>query len=305
MREAISPVLQVSKGSTFFSDATFRSATFDGFANFLFANFHKDVSFASSTFEKEVAFRNTTFTGTVGFVTVQFEGNTSYTECSFHTRGTATMAGIRFTDAIFSKSTSFRECHFVHSYPEFTNTDLYPVTDFSADEKFWPEGISTPEKEARDSCGIIRNLLAKKGLTEDQHFFFRREMLFTSHHEEPLRRFPYQVYRYLSDYGHSIARPLIGLAFIWTFGFVCFWGYFSGCCVPAPSTVIDRPIGSAIGLSFSNLFPLFGFNRLYFGAEFMKFLPASLKALSSVQTVVSLPFLFFLGLGLRQRFRLR
>ncbi|WP_254682844.1 hypothetical protein [Phaeobacter inhibens] len=56
-------------------------------------------------------------------------------------------------------------------------------------------------------------------------------------------------------------------------------------------------MGAAIGLSVSNLFPLFGFGRLYFGAEFMQSLPAVLKTLSGLQTVVSLPLLFSSALG--------
>ncbi|MVO16055.1 hypothetical protein GO984_09545 [Rhodobacteraceae bacterium CY05] len=129
-------------------------------------------------------------------------------------------------------------------------------------------------------------------------------MYFASRHEEPLRRLPYQVYRYFSDYGHSIARPVIGLTIIWAFGFACFWGYLASCCVPSPTEIIDHPMGTAMALSFSNLFPLFGFGRTFL-SEVLNDLPTSLSVLSGVQTIFSLPLLFFLGLGLRQRFRLR
>ncbi len=59
-----------------------------------------------------------------------------------------------------------------------------------------------------------------------------------------------------------------------------------------------------MALSFSNLFPLFGFGRTFLLEE-LKALPAVLQFFSGFQTVASLPLLFFLGLGLRQRFRLR
>ncbi|UWR59569.1 hypothetical protein [Phaeobacter inhibens] len=119
------------------------------------------------------------------------------------------------------------------------------------------------------------------------------------------QRLPYLLFGLFSEYGYSILRPTLWLLGVWAFGFAAFWGYLSGCCVPAPDGVIERPMGAAMGLSVSNLFPLFGFGRLYFGVEFMQSLPAVLKTLSGLQTVVSLPLLFFLGLGLRQRFRLR
>jgi hypothetical protein len=304
--------------AVFKGDIGFRSATFVNLTKFVFAKFHGDATFASSIFEKEAIFRKTVFCNRADFPRVQFKGITDFAESEFHAKGTERRPGIRFTDAIFSKSTSFRKCLFAHSYPEFTNSDIYPVTDFSADEKFWPSGITTPKKEARESCGIIRNLLAKKGLAEDQHFFFRREMMFTSHHETFIRRIPYQVYRCLSDYGDSIARPLYGITFVWIVGFVSLWAYFAGCqyfclegisahlpyCMLPPTLKPEWDGWTAAGLSFSNLFPLFGFGRVFFN-EVLEALPPALKFVSGFQTVISLPLFFLLGLGLRQRFRLR
>jgi hypothetical protein len=61
----------------------------------------------------------------------------------------------------------------------------------------------------------------------------------------------------------------------------------------------------AVALSFVNLFPLFGLQRLWFSQAYFDALNPWLKALGGVETVLSLPLLFFLGLGLRTRFRLR
>jgi uncharacterized protein YjbI with pentapeptide repeats len=305
------------EGAVFKGDIVFRSATFVNLTKFILADFHGDATFASSIFEKETIFRMTVFCNRADFTGVQFKGITDFSESKFHTKGTELLSGIRFTDAIFSKSTSFRQCLFAHSYPEFTNSDIYPVTDFSAEKKFWPSGITSPKKDARESCGIIRNLLAKKGLAEDQHFFFRREMMFTSHHETFLRRIPYQVYRCLSDYGDSIARPLLWILGVWILGFALLWGYFAGCqylCleyISVQSPYFMRPPTpkpewnglTAAGLSFSNLFPLYGFGGVFF-KEVLETLPPALKFVSGFQTVISLPLLFLLGLGLRQRFRL-
>jgi uncharacterized protein YjbI with pentapeptide repeats len=302
-------------GAVFKGDTGFKSATFVNKTEFISAQFHGNATFNSSIFEKELTIRNAVFNNRADFPRVQFKGITDFAGSKFHTYGTADKAGIRFTDAIFSKSTSFRQCLFAHSYPEFTNSDIYPVTDFSVDEALWPSGITFPKKEARESCGIIRNLLTKKGLTEDQHFFFRREMMFTSHHEALIRRIPYQIYRCLSDYGHSIARPLLWITGVWIVGWAALWGHFSGLCFEAfsadlrcwtlPPTQKPEWNGlTAAGVSFSNLFPLYGFGRVFF-KEVLETLPPALKFFSGLQTVISLPLLFFLGLGLRQRFRLR
>jgi hypothetical protein len=303
------------EGAVFKGDTGFQSANFVANTNFSLAQFHGNATFVSSIFEKELTIRNALFCSRADFPRVQFKGITDFAESKFHAHGTDDRAGIRFTDAIFSKSTSFRECLFAQSYPEFTNSDIYPVTDFSADEALWPSGITSPKKEARESCGIIRNLLAKKGLTEDQHFFFRREMMFTSHHEALIRRIPYQIYRCLSDYGHSIARPLLWVTGVWIVGWALLWGYFAGLCFEDFSVhlrcwtppLTQKPEWNgltAAGVSFSNLFPLYGFGRVFF-REVLETLPPALKFFSGLQTVISLPLLFFLGLGLRQRFRLR
>jgi uncharacterized protein YjbI with pentapeptide repeats len=306
------------RGADFKGGIGFRSATFVNDADFYRVDFHGDANFASSIFEKEVNFQIAIFHKCADFRKVQFKGITDFSESKFNTHGTDHMAGIQFTDAIFSKSTSFRQCDFAHSYPEFTNSDIYPVTDFSADKALWPSGITSPEKEARESCGIIRNLLAQKGLAEDQHFFFRREMMFTSHHETFIRRIPYQAYKCLSDYGYSIALPLFWITFVWIVGFVSLSAYFAGnqylCfedisahlpCWTLPPTLKPEWDGwTAAGLSFSNLFPLFGFGRVFFN-EVLEALPPVLKFVSGLQTVISLPLFFLLGLGLRQRFRLR
>ncbi|MBR9843651.1 MAG: hypothetical protein GYB25_10845, partial [Rhodobacteraceae bacterium] len=106
----------------------------------------------------------------------------------------------------------------------------------------------------------------------------------------------------VSDYGYSILRPVVGLALWWVlpafvYLFVFVWG----------DVMADRFDVSlkAFGFSFANLFKFFGFQRLYFSAEFGQDLNGWLQFLSALQTIAGFVFLFFLGLGLRQRFRLR
>ncbi|SLN47105.1 hypothetical protein ROA7450_02328 [Roseovarius albus] len=156
-----------------------------------------------------------------------------------------------------------------------------------------------------ESCAIIRHALSKQNLPEDEHFFFRREMEAARQIGTFAQRLPYTFYKQLSNYGHSIEKPANALAFLWLVGVSLFslhfcWGWF------ALVGNIDNPtFNTAMGLSFSNMFPPFGFGRLYFTGEFMRELPPILQVFSAFQTVMSLPLLFFLGLGLRQRFRLK
>ncbi|UWQ43337.1 hypothetical protein K3718_05065 [Leisingera aquaemixtae] len=116
------------------------------------------------------------------------------------------------------------------------------------------------------------------------------------------QRLPYLLFGWFSECGYSIARPFWWLFAIWLLGTFVIAEHF---VTETAKPLLGSDDWTAMALSFSNLFPVFGFGRAYFGAEFLQALPQHLKVLSGLQTVASLPLLFFLGLGLRQRFRLR
>ena len=61
----------------------------------------------------------------------------------------------------------------------------------------------------------------------------------------------------------------------------------------------------AFGLSFANLLPGLGLHKLWFSPTFLEGLNGWLKFIGGIEMLASLFLLFFLGLGLRQRFRLR
>lgn len=275
----------------------FHRCNFRGIAHFDLSSFYSDVSFYGSRFLDRVSFTKVCFLGLVKEACeVNFEG------------------------AQFENSTSFRGAIFFDQYPIISGALLHDKTEFTARLRvketeegdptqshgsfYWPIRTKQDFNISRETCATIRHILAKQGLPEDEHFFFRREMYFAGKIGSIWQRLPYLLFGLFSDYGHSIARPTFWLAGIWAFGLVAFWGYLAGCCVPAPLGVVERPMGTAMGLSFSNLFPLFGFGRTFLAAE-LAGLPAVLKVISGFQTIFSLPLLFFLGLGLRQRFRLR
>lgn len=209
-----------------------------------------------------------------------------------------------FSGATFAKPSNFTSAFFLSAFPDWEGAILHEKFSFTADERNWPVEYINDTVVARESCATIRHILAKQGLPEDEHFFFRREMHFAGRIGSIWQRLPYLLFGLFSEYGYSILRPTLWLLGIWALGFAAFWGYLSGCCVPAPDSVIERPMGAAMALSFSNLFPLFGFGRTFL-SDVLGVLPPVLQFFSGVQTVASLPLLFFLGLGLRQRFRLR
>jgi hypothetical protein len=115
-------------------------------------------------------------------------------------------------------------------------------------------------------------------------------------------RFLYQLFGLLSEFGYSIARPSWALGAAWLVGFLPYHRWLMRTPEAAAET---SPIFTAAGFSFSNLFGFLGFSRLYFSTEFLNALPTLLKVIAARQTVAGVILLFFLGLGLRNRFRLK
>ena len=134
--------------------------------------------------------------------------------------------------------------------------------------------------------------MAAQGLPEAAHFFFRREMTHRSRISRRWERPFYTLYRGV-EYGYGVWQPVVGIIATWALGAGALWcwGCMSG--------------WTAAGLSFSNIFRFFGFQRVHFEPEIINSLPFPLEVMTAVQTVVGFVLLFLLGLGLRNRFRLK
>jgi len=107
-------------------------------------------------------------------------------------------------------------------------------------------------------------------------------------------------YGAISDFGHSMVRPLIGLAGVIT----VFWPLIASFLKNGSNSPSAYPIAEGLGISIGNTLPFLGFVRKMH-PEFYKEAPAWLDAISGAQSVAGIILLFFLGLGLRTRFRLR
>lgn len=283
--------------SSFLKVAGFQNTNFDGNASFLTCDFQELAGFNRTRFNAEAEFNEAAFIKNTDFESATFAGFTHFQEAKFLASDEKERQKLDFIDCNFEKPANFLRACFLSKYPNFTGALLHERCLFSAGSEFWPEAPKQDLTQARSSCGTIRHILGKQGQAEEEHFFYRREMGFASKIGTVLQRLPYILFGALSDYGYSIARPVWCLVALWALGMAAFWGYF----IQADHA---RAFGTAFALSFSNLFPIFGF-RLYFDRSFMEALPLVLRLFSSVQAVLSLPLLFFLGLGLRTRFRLR
>ncbi len=192
----------------------------------------------------------------------------------------------------------------MHDKTTFTAEDkdgdgpFWPVirSGLPIEPRFWTPRSSQFPKDARDSYAVIRHAVAKQGLPEDEHFFYRREMFYAGRYGPWFTQALYRSFGLISAYGHSVERPLAALAAL----LAVFCYYFDG--------KLPDPCPSALGLSTANTLPFFGssFLRTYYrdcGATLGD--TGNLIIASGLQTALSFILLFFLGLGLRQRFRLR
>tara|TARA_R110002167_G_scaffold100794_7_gene262957 strand:+ start:21426 stop:23012 length:1587 start_codon:yes stop_codon:yes gene_type:complete len=300
----------------FESSAYFDDTVFAGRASFIRTTFSQDVrfvltkfslggNFSSATFNDDAVFRNTQFLGPADFPSAQFLGRADFTEAVFESPPSKNVSTVRFEGAVFKKFTSFRHCKFLSDYPDFFGATLYDRTGFTAGDDYWPSARHERCQDAKDSCAIIRHAVAKQSLPEDEHFFFRREMGFAAQIGGVWQRLPYQVFGAVSDFGQSIWRPAVGLLALWAIGGLLYtvsyaWGAFDDGQQP-------REILFGFGLSFANIFKFLGLQRSYFDVDFTQSLNPWLQVMGGVQTVVGflLLLLFFLGLGLRTRFRMR
>ncbi len=115
---------------------------------------------------------------------------------------------------------------------------------------------SVEPEASRDLLAVIRHAIAKQGLPEEEHYFFRREMRFRAKIGTVFDRLPYILYQELSDFGNSIIRPTVGLLALWvTFG-LAYWSDItakvnsrrcylpSGYLLPIFSVSLDSMAGS-------------------------------------------------------------
>lgn len=281
--------------------AIFASCKFEGPADFFRADFQDLVTFNIAQFHESANFASVDFLNTADFEAAIFSGHTHFQDAKFETAAKDSRQRLNFSDCQFERPANFLKAKFKFKYPDFANTIFHDRTAFTAQSDYWPEVAKNDPEQAKSSCAVIRHTLAKQGLPEEEHFFFRKEMGFAGQVGGWWQRLPYRFFGAVSDYGYSIERPLLLLLGLWLGGAFVFLLSFRTCyCIADMQFVLQ-----AMSLSFSNIFNFFGFQRAYIGEEFIKGLSDPLKVLGAVQTVLGFVLLFFLGLGLRTRFRMR
>jgi len=271
----------------FYDEACFRETEFCNLVTFSKVLFLHDASFIRSHFLHNVLFK-----------AVSFDGSSYFGFSEFHRRNS-------FTNCYFNKPSNFRYAEFLYQYPHMEGSIFHEKTTISAEAEFWPEPDSSKQEleDAKVSCALLRHLMNTQGLPEQAHFFFRREMHFASKIGSIWERFPYLLFGWLSNYGHSLKRPLHALTWLWALPAVFFW--LKDCTDKCANTIgaeIWISLLKAAGLSIANILKFTGIQRVYYE---IKDFDALVPLVSDAQTLLAIPLLFLLLLGLRNRFRLK
>jgi hypothetical protein len=104
---------------------------------------------------------------------------------------------------------------------------------------------------------------------------------------------PIALYGIICDYGRSYIRPLIGLFVVAAIGALIF----------LPFKILSP--WQSLGLSFANTFNVFGFRKDFIATSVIACLPAWFDVMSAIQTILGTILLFLVGLGVRNRFRMK
>lgn len=288
--------------------ASFQGAAFLAGAYFQSAFFSHGVDFQRATFSDEADFWNVTFAGWTDFQGAAFSGEAFFRSATFSDRAdfrsVIFLGNANFQNGAFKARTLFTDARFSSKSPEFHGRTMHQDTRFTLDPKLWPTATAKNAADEKEAHTRLRQIMTELHKPDDAHFFLRMEMAAKGQLGPGYDRLITRAYGAISDYGWSMMRPLAGLFVVWLLGVLCFASYLSGCCNPA-APVVDFSFWHAAGISTVNTLPFIGMGRYMLGTTFYADLPPALKFLTGFQSVSGIVLLFFFGLGLRNRFRLK
>jgi hypothetical protein len=205
-----------------------------------------------------------------------------------------------FRNAEFTAITTFTSARFAVRVPDFRGAKMHEATEWHG--VTWPpppqhESLAPDQVYAYERLKQEMERLKKH---EDEQFFFRQELRAKRGMMEPWSGewILNVLYGAVSDYGHSIGKPLFGLYLLFASGIFVLW-----------SIPVFKESGmnffSVASLGFVNVFSFLPARRDVLTDEVVRNLSAAAHVVGALQSVLGLVLLFLLGLALRNRFRMR
>lgn len=201
--------------------------------------------------------------------------------------------GVDFENVVFEASCKFGHAVFATQPPLFLGASIHPGAEWR--NAHWPL------PETREDAGTFVDAYACLKLEmdrlkkhEDELDFFALELQSRMKLLGLWRGLPIGLYGLLSDFGRSHTRPLLGILLVWACS-----------AVPLSIWLGKCRLNEALGLSLVNVFGVFGFRKEFVAAKLVEEMPSALKVMSAVETIIGGILLFFFGLALRNKFRMK
>lgn len=278
------------KAKVFYENTYFRQR-----AVFSNGNFAQPVYFNGAEFAGGVDFEDAIFTHDAVFTSTTFEQSANFKNVQFR-------AGAWFNLGSFKRELTFEKARFSKMVPEFSGREFYDISTFTTEKSYWPK--VTPDKAAqfKSYYSVLARAMSNLQKPDDEQFFRRQELRCRAHFGNWFDQVFLRFYGAISDFGYSIGRPAILLML----------NILAGACVyaletePKSETFWDCVlyVVENLGPSFSSVFAFLGFLRR-FHEDFFSEKPWWIETVSGTQTILGVFTLFFLGLALRNRFRLK
>jgi Pentapeptide repeats (9 copies) len=278
---------------TFHGAVSFSQAIFRGVSDFRNVDFARAADFSDTVFE-ECLFSGAKFRDIVDFENAVFHKGAAFDDTLFGSKAifkrTSFCSLISFVNATMSNVASFESANFQMELPAFAGAKLHEGTVWRGAK--WP----IPVNSARaglfvDSYERLKLEMDRLRKHEDELNFFALEISSRRVLAGPFLGVPIVIYRILSNYERSYVRPIVGLGITVLAG--------------ALSLLFQLKLVKAIGLSLANTFAVFGVRKDLVDPQLIGSLSAFLKVISAVQTVFGIALLFFFGLAVRNRFRMK
>ncbi len=307
---------QTEFASTMFSaEAVFKLSSFSGHVNFRAVEFLNDANFGATTYSEHTNFESAAFSRAAYFVSAVFSQGASFNSCKFHNVAnwqSATFADranfgsaafldrSNFLNVVFRAWTNFAAARFEISVPDFRGAIMHEATEWHGIT--WPKPPTNAEMAQKQVYRYerLKQEMERLKKHEDEQYFFRKELrakrgLSVPLSPEWLLNYAYEA---LSDYGQSLARPMVGLLVLWVTGRIIFANatHFHG---------IKMKVSAAAVLSFVNILPFLPERASIISSNSIGALSNWEHIVSAFQSLVGAVLLFLLLLPLRNRFRMR
>ena len=274
--------------------ANFRSSIISAHATFEKTNFYGAANFADATFHGSAEFSSTNFKNGATFARALFEDFADFERASFNDQ-------VDFSDGGFAGTTDFSKVVFHAEVPLFYQRRFHQDTDLTTRNQNWPNITQQNAARSKRAYTRLRQVMNELHKPDAEHFFGRQEMRCDAYLNGPLFKALSKGYGAVSDYGYSIVRPAA-----WLVGLIAvFCGIFGSYLKHGKGVEGVAAIWQGLGLSIANTFPYLGFHGRYLSDPQFQEMNGWIEVLGGVQTVLGGVLLFFLLLGLRNRFRLK